>query len=692
MFKNIRFSVKIGGGFAILLVLLAVVAGIGYLALRQVQATVAGMTAAKDITIHILEARREEKNFIIRNDDSYVGKVADAVKALNASIATLSKSGLSAGQREQAQAIAKASKDYEASFAAYVTAYKTVNGSSANARAAGEKLIAAVAGASQQVTNGLLEVRLAAVYFMKDRTDDRWKEFQKAASGFSPVMAQWAGGRKVANGTQVLDTYKEYIATIQEQSALYKQESDQDAAMVVAGRAVIDNAAKVEAALDAACRQTVSFAVLLLLISTAAAVLIGVILAVSLTLGITRPVRKTVLFAGSLANCDFRTKLDIEQKDEMGLLASSLNNITERMRAMCTTITESAEQVSATSLQIASSAQSLANDSQSQASALEETSAAVQQLTASVQQVAEHAQAQADSGEQGSSAISQVRVSIEDISKSLSGIADLASKSVQKSVEGAEAVQKVVEAITQISSGSDRIAGIVNVISDIADQTNLLALNASIEAARAGEHGRGFAVVAEEVSKLADRSASSTKEIETLIHESVRSVTSGVQIAQGSQTAMGQIGEASQQVKNMIFDLSAAMEQQVGALKNLVSSIERISEMSQSISAATEEQSTNAKEVAKAVENVSDLTQNAASAAEQMSASTEQLSGMAKQLRVLISEFKTKNNGASEKAAASPGAPVEAAAPTKTPIPLMHVLPPGHGTEAAEQSTFSLVK
>ncbi len=71
-----------------------------------------------------------------------------------------------------------------------------------------------------------------------------------------------------------------------------------------------------------------------------------------------------------------------------------------------------------------------------------------------------------------------------------------------------------MEAIKAISSSFEKIAGIVNVIGDIADQTNLLALNASIEAARAGEHGRGFAVVADEVSKLADRSASCTKEIE----------------------------------------------------------------------------------------------------------------------------------------------------------------------------------
>ena len=135
------------------------------------------------------------------------------------------------------------------------------------------------------------------------------------------------------------------------------------------------------------------------------------------------------------------------------------------------------------------------------------------------------------------------------MSSSLTEIPELANKSVANAVDGAQAVLQVVNSINRIAASSEKISRIVSVISDSADQTNLLALNASIEAARAGEHGRGFAVVAEEVSKLADRSSASTKEIESLIKESV---TDGILTAQGSQTAMVQIPDVSQKVKEMI--------------------------------------------------------------------------------------------------------------------------------------------
>jgi methyl-accepting chemotaxis protein len=378
----------------------------------------------------------------------------------------------------------------------------------------------------------------------------------------------------------------------------------------------------------------------LVLVVSAAALLIGFLVYWAFSRTITRPLTKGVHFAELVAAGDFSQQLAIQQRDEVGTLALALNTMSVKLRGMVATIQDNAVQVASSSGQITASAQKLAEGAQSQASTLEETSASVEELTSSVDQVAEHAQSQAAAVEEGSASMAQVRQSIADVSKNLTEIAGLASRSVGNALEGAKAVTEVVEGINLIASSSEKIGGIIGVISDIADQTNLLALNASIEAARAGEHGRGFAVVAEEVSKLADRSSSSTKEIEMLIKESVKNVTKGVETAKGSQLAMEQIRAASQQVKEMITGLSERMEQQVAAVEELAKALANVSEMSQSISAATEEQTTNAKQVSKAVENVNEVTQSAASAAEEMSSATEQLASMAQGLQKMTSQFK----------------------------------------------------
>lgn len=362
---------------------------------------------------------------------------------------------------------------------------------------------------------------------------------------------------------------------------------------------------------------------------------------------ISKPVEKGVEFAKHIAAGDLTQSLDIKQRDEIGQLADALNQMVVNLRNMTLQIQESSEQVASSSEEISASAEQLAGGSQNQASTLEETSAAIEELAASVDQVSDHAQSQTAAVEQSTSSMHQLQASIDQVQETLSVVSETTKEAVERAREGSESVSQVVSVINSMSESSEQIAGIVNIIADIADQTNLLALNASIEAARAGEHGRGFAVVADEVSKLADRSASSTKEIDELIKKSTAVVKSGVEIAENTGRAMESIINGSTNSSENVRNLVGVMEQAVSAIKEAGKSLENINEMSQSISAATEEQASNSKQVSKAIENVNELTQQAASAAEEMSASTEQLSGMAQSLQELVAQFKVDSRGGS---------------------------------------------
>jgi methyl-accepting chemotaxis protein len=678
MFKNMKVGVKISIGFVSLIALLVVVSFLGFNSLGNVMKGANLTSICKDMKAFMLEARRHEKNYLLRKEEQYIEQVSAAVE-------TIRQKG------EELQILLEEPTDKESmgevltAAGAYENAFQDVVKLQAQQEATDQKMVdagrvvqaAAVAMIQEQqaeysdlrrhneadaklddklakiedaheIEKLMLEARRHEKNYIIRKDGSYVENVEKTAASIVNLGTEL---RKrfiqVDNQMQVdgiLSGVQAYNLAFQDYVAADRMIEEADGKMVEAARIVLARLDEAVNRQQLRQQQTATSVTRIIIVCAVVAVIIGVLLAFVITRGVTKQVggEPAVIaeLARRVADGDLTVSLESEKKKEHTGIFLAITDMVGKLRGMIQSIGETSAQLASSSEEISASAQQLASGAQNQASTLEETSASVEELTASVEQVSDHAQSQAASVEESSSNMQQMQGSVGQVSKTLDEVSSSSQESMEKARVGAEAVTKAVEAIKAISASSEQIAGIINVISDIADQTNLLALNASIEAARAGEHGRGFAVVADEVSKLADRSASSTKEIENLIKESSKSVNAGVEIAQAALSSMEAIIAGAQKTNEMVSALASDIQQQVEAIKEVAKATESISEMSQSISAATEEQTTNAKQVSKAIENVNELTQQAASAAEEVSAATEELSSLAQTLQRLVEQFR----------------------------------------------------
>ncbi|GFM54815.1 methyl-accepting chemotaxis protein [Pseudomonas capsici] len=189
----------------------------------------------------------------------------------------------------------------------------------------------------------------------------------------------------------------------------------------------------------------------------------------------------------------------------------------------------------------------------------------------------------------------------------------------------AERINTTDETVQALAEQSEQIGKVLDVIGSIAEQTNLLALNAAIEAARAGEQGRGFAVVADEVRNLAQRTASSTREIQGVIH--------GLQ--QGSREAAAAMLDSREGVGRCVENSQRASE----SLRAVGTGIGQITQLNGLIATTTDEQSTASREIAEQLRSVQGIAEDTAANIDVLAQSSQRLPPLAMRLEALGKTF-----------------------------------------------------
>ncbi|MCX0339394.1 methyl-accepting chemotaxis protein [Acinetobacter radioresistens] len=304
-----------------------------------------------------------------------------------------------------------------------------------------------------------------------------------------------------------------------------------------------------------------------------------------------------------LADGDLRSYATVSE-DFTGAIADSINFAIDQLRDLVSRINETSQEVSRYTQNTQNITNQLAEASEHQAQEIAGASSAISEMATSIDQVSANASESAE--------VAQRSVQI------ASNGADVVNRSIEGMDTIREQIQETSKRIKRLGESSQEIGNIVSLINDIADQTNILALNAAIQASMAGEAGRGFAVVADEVQRLAERSTSATKQIETLVktiqadtneavismEQTTAEVVRGANLAKDAGIALDEIQKVSGDLAILIASISDAAKLQAASAGHISSTMSIVQEITSQTTSATFDTARSVSELASMAESL----------------------------------------------------------------------------------------
>ena len=586
MLNTLKLSTKLFLSFGLILLILALIAGVGWYGLSRVYQSMQLSSQANKISFQVEECGKIRRDFasLAQTGQAFnkeEGKqtideqLRATVKELVEMIENLKKeSGISSEMVEQLASARKIADSYLATFEELFNATKqkdevfiawknlgwnitekigkagelvinpAINSALTNQDLANyQKWIEIKVGLDEKVIQPFFLLRLTGVYLRAYQGDKEWEDLQKQVQTLQQSFTEWKkqvqGIAELEQTANELENYfNDYFAQGDKfyQGMLADRKATQD--LMTHADNLVKQIALFASGVEKNTQLTMNTTRIMIAGFSIAGIILGVLLAVLVTRAITKP----------------------------------LNTVIKGL-------SEGSKQVNQAAGQVAASSQAMAEGATEQASSLEETSASLEEMSSMTKQNADNARQ-----------------------------ANTTATEAQKAAQhGRDTMSKMSQSIHQIKSSSDETAKIIKTIDEIAFQTNLLALNAAVEAARAGEAGKGFAVVAEEVRRLAQRSAEAAKTTSQLIEVAQKHAEEGVQVSQEVGDVLEQIAQNVEKVTALIAEVTAASNEQSQGIEQINQAVNQMNQVIQSNAANAEEAAASSEELSAQAEELNRL-------------------------------------------------------------------------------------